>query len=215
MKKKLLGGLAATTMALALFTSVLASPASAAPWWKRNVPSITEIVAQSGGDFDTKNDYDLLLNAVLAADLGDALADPNASLTVWAPNDRAFIRLAQDLGYGGSDEAGAFDAIVAFLSGLPGGLLPNLTAVLTYHVTPGERNVFQVVFTRQFPTLQGATIDHEVSFAAFFNGNILKLRDQDPGLADPSLTFPLQVNASNGVIHTIDRVLIPVNLTGA
>ena len=56
-------------------------------------------------------------------------------MTLFAPNDRAFIRLANDLGYEGSDEAGAFDAIVQTLTLLGNGdPLPLLTSVLTYHV---------------------------------------------------------------------------------
>jgi len=64
---------------------------------KQSIPTITGIVLQSGGagKFDDNNsDYDLLLNAVIAADLADALADPDASLTVFAPTDAAFIALA-------------------------------------------------------------------------------------------------------------------------
>ena len=72
--------------------------------------TITDIVLESGGDFDEdRRDYDILLNAVVTADLAEALADPNAELTVFAPNDRAFVQLAKDLGYkGGYDEAAAW-----------------------------------------------------------------------------------------------------------
>ena len=64
-------------------------------------PTITDIVVASGGVFDkNRNDFDILLNAVLAAGLEGALADPKADLTVFAPTDKAFIRLARDLGLG-------------------------------------------------------------------------------------------------------------------
>ncbi len=66
--------------------------------------TIVDIVSQSGGTFDTDYfDYDILLNAVITAELVDALADDTADLTVFAPNDLAFVRLARDLGYTGID----------------------------------------------------------------------------------------------------------------
>ena len=39
------------------------------------------------------------------AGLVDALADPHAALTVFAPTDAAFVSLARDLGFTGTTEA--------------------------------------------------------------------------------------------------------------
>ena len=171
--------------------------------------TITDIVASSGGKFDkNKFDYDILLNAVLAADLADALANPDASLTVFAPNDLAFIRLARDLGYKGYDEAGAWHFLVAALTDLGGGdPIPVLTDVLLYHVAPKRISVFG--FTRA--VLRDATIETLLEGATvkpFFFGLI----DNEPDLMNPRLAFPLNVRASNGIIHTLSRVLIPVDL---
>ena len=46
------------------------------------------------------------------------------------------------------------------------------------------------------------------SLTPFFFGLI----DNDPDLENPRLTFPINVVASNGIIHTITRVLIPLDL---
>ena len=106
-----------------------------------------------------RNDFDILLNAVLAAGLEGALADPNADLTVFAPNDRAFIRLARDLGFKGYSEEGAFNTIVAALTNLGGGdPIPVLTNVLLYHVSAGSKSASQVVNSGGIDTLLGATV---------------------------------------------------------
>jgi uncharacterized surface protein with fasciclin (FAS1) repeats len=201
--KKLLGGIAAL-LAVTMLSSVFAGSAGAT--WKPKPPSktITEVVAASGGQFDRNPfDYDILLNAVLTANLQDTLATPGLDVTVWAPNDRAFIRTARDLGFTGSTEQGAWEFLVGALTGLGGGdPIPVLTAILTYHVTPGASGVLSVLTTKEFPTLQGGTIVRHG----------LTLQDKDPDIKDPNLTLPLQVRASNGIIHTIDRVLIPINI---
>jgi uncharacterized surface protein with fasciclin (FAS1) repeats len=170
--------------------------------------TITAIVAASGGDFDNnKFDYDILLNAVVTAGLADELNDPAANLTVFAPNDRAFIRLAKNLGYQGNNEANAWDYLVAALTDLGGGdPIPVLTAVLLYHVSPEDVTplglIVRTLFQIPVQTLQGGT------FQPFF----FKLIDNDPDLKNPLVTFPLNIEADNGRIHTIDRVLIPVDL---
>jgi serralysin len=170
--------------------------------------TITQIVAQSGGTFDNNPyDYDILLNAVVAAGLDGALNDPTVSLTVFAPNDLAFIRLAQDLGYQGSDEEGTWNFLVDQLTILGGGNpIPVLTDVLLYHVAPDALRINQIVgggrFGTTIQTLQGGTF-------TWFRGELV---DNAPAVANPKLTGPLQIRANNGIIHTIDRVLLPVAL---
>lgn len=170
--------------------------------------TITEIVAASGGTFDNnKFDYDILLNAVLAAGLDSALADPTADLTVFAPRDAAFIRTARDLGFTGTDEAGAWSFLVGAFTTLGNGdPIAVLTEVLLYHVSPERIRpidlVLRTIFCKPINTLQGGAI----------RPLFLRLIDNDPNLPNPNVTIPLNIQADNGVIHTIDRVLIPVDL---
>lgn len=201
MKKSILGAIAAV-LAITMLTTVFSSTAGAGG--SKPTKNITEIVAASGGKFDhNRKDYDILLNAVLAAKLEGTLATPGLNVTVWAPNDAAFIRTARDLGFTGRGEAAAWDFLVSALTSIGGGdPIPTLTAILTYHVTPGARSAKSVLKTKEFPTLQGGTLVRKG----------LSLVDADPDLTNPNLTRALDIRATNGVIHTIDRVLIPVNL---
>lgn len=189
-----------TVMALAM-VMVMAPAASAS----HNRGTITDIVVASGGEFDDRGrDFDILLNAVVAADLAGALADADASYTVFAPNDAAFIRTARDLGFTGTDEAGAWAFLVEAFTALGGGdPIPLLTEVLLYHVAPEKLNVFQVLFGGPIDTLQGEQI----------RPRFLSLRDKEPDLRNPRLVLrDLNIRADNGIIHTINRVLIPVDL---
>lgn len=203
-RRLLAGALVATSLVAAAAVPAAAHDAGRrAPDPAR--PTITEIVAASGGRFDRNwNDYDILLNAVQAAGLGGALGDPAARLTVFAPDDLAFVLLARDLGYGGWDEQGAWDHLVAALTSLGGGdPIPVLTDVLRYHVSPGVLRPLDVLRAREIPTLLGPAIGRRG----------ISLVDAEPDLRDPRLDlFALDRRASNGVVHGITRVLVPVDL---
>lgn len=165
--------------------------------------TITGIVASSGTFDSNGEDFDILLNAVLAADLQDALDDPNADLTAFAPNDAAFLGLAQTLGFTGTDEADAFAFIVDALTLLSGGEspIPLLTDILLYHVAPTSLQSSQVLGASSIETLLG--VDLGVSGA--------NLVDGDPDLPDPGIVA-VDIQAANGIVHVIDGVLIPVDI---
>ncbi|MFK7995832.1 MAG: fasciclin domain-containing protein [Granulosicoccus sp.] len=168
--------------------------------------TIAEIVSASAGEFDrNRRDFDILLNAVIAADLVGALSDPAADLTVFAPTDRAFLRLARDLGYRGYSESGAFDAIVAALDELSGGdPISLLTDILLYHVSPGSKTLKEVTDAESVDTLLAdATFE---SFGTFLVDNAPKLR------APNMLSSASNIRATNGIVHTINRVLVPVDI---
>lgn len=175
---------------------------------RSSTSTIASFVASSGNGFDNNPfDYDVLLKAAVTADLVAPLADPQARLTLWAPNDGAFVRLARDLGFAGTSEANAWDYLVGVLTNLGGGdPIPVLRQVLLYHVAPTRINAVQFLILgitgQTVTTLQGGT----------FRPAGLRIIDNEPDLVDPTLFVPLNVVTGNGIVHTISRVLIPVNL---
>lgn len=176
-------------------------PGNSAP--DPELPTLAGIVAASGGVFDQDGtDFDLLLTAVQTAGLVGALDDPEADLTVFAPNDAAFVGLSQALGFEGSDEGEAFAYLVEALSLLGGGdPIPLLTEVLTYHVVPEALGSEQVLAADKIDTLQGGTLGVDGA----------SLVDADPDVPDPNL-IATDIQASNGIAHVLDGVLLPADL---
>lgn len=178
---------------------------------QNTTPTIADIVLQSGGEFDGNGgDFDILLQALQATDLVDVLADPEADFTVFAPTDDAFIELARSLGahVEDGDDAGAFNAIVEGLTALSpdGDPIPLLKDVLLYHVSPGGRDVEHLQADGTIETALGTTIH--------INGT--ELDDQDPDIENPEFVEGLtDIQASNGVVQVIDRVLLPIDVPDA
>lgn len=168
-----------------------------------DAPTIAGLVAASG-DFDANGqDFDVLLQAVTAAGLAPALADAAADLTVFAPNDRAFLRLVETLGFDGTSEADAFAYLVDALTLLSDGRdpIPLLTQILQYHVLPGSLQASQVLARDKLETLLGTDLGR--------NGT--RLVDADPDVANPRLVTT-DIQAANGIVHVINGVLLPADL---
>lgn len=161
------------------------------------MPTIADIA--SGPDFS------ILLATVgyiddnlAGSDLVGALSGPGP-LTVFAPNNSAFALLAADLGYGG--DAADTGAIISFF--VANVDVVTLNAIVTYHVLPGAVTSGDVASATELTTLQGGTITTDLP----------ALVDNEPDLIDPSL-IAVDIPADNGVVHVIDRVLLPVDLAG-
>lgn len=125
--------------------------------------------------------FSILVEAVVAAGLQDALAAPGP-LTVFAPTNDAFAALLTELGVSKAD------------------LLANktlLTQVLTYHVVPGLVLKADVPLNTPITTLQGDSFSINASLA---------ITDQRARRANITTT---DVLTSNGVIHVIDKVILP------
>jgi transforming growth factor-beta-induced protein len=91
------------------------------------------------------------------------------------------------------------DAFVALPEGTVEALLadiPALTDILTYHVVAGEVNAETVMGLESATTLQGSDVTIEV-------------RDGSVFLNDSVQVIVTDVQASNGIIHVIDAVLMP------
>lgn len=155
-------------------------------------------VAASGGGTPDENsrDYDLLVQAVLATGLDGALADASQTYTVFAPDDRAFLRLVTDLT--GTAPASEAEALTTITSAFSADQIKN---ILLYHVVAGKKlSPLRVLTSRSLTMANGGVVQPRG----------IKLRDESPQLKDPRLVLrKINIQASNGVIHTIDRVLVP------
>src|SRR4051794_16449182 len=157
-------------------------------------------VAASGGgtpDADS-SDYDILVQAVLATGLAPTLSDTSTKYTVFAPNDRAFLRLVQDLT--GAAPASEADALATITKAFT---IDEIKNILLYHVVPGQKLGPLRVLTAGSLTMANSGV---------VKPRGISLRDETPGLTDPRLVlWKINIQASNGVIHTIDRVLVPAS----
>lgn len=135
-------------------------------------------------------DHTTLVAAVKAADLVETLQG-EGPFTVFAPTNKAFDKLPK---------------------GTVGMLLEpenkgKLQAVLTYHVVAGKMNASDLLKAiesgmgkTELTTVQGAKL------MAMKKGKNIILKDQAGNTAKVTIA---DVNQSNGVIHVIDRVVLP------
>jgi len=125
--------------------------------------------AVSAGSFKT------LVKAVQAAGLVETLSS-KGPFTVFAPTDEAFAKLPPE-------------TIQSLLNDIP-----QLKAVLTYHVVPGKLMATDVVKQRSLKTAQGQSITLDISHGV---------------KVDDASVIKTDVQADNGVIHVIDKVILP------
>ena len=135
-------------------------------------------------------DHTTLVAAVQAAGLVDTLSG-NGPFTVFAPTNAAFARLP----------AGTVETLVKPEN------KGTLTTVLTYHVVPGRITAAQIASlaargkgVAKLKTVQGETLRFSKS------GSGWKVTDAKGGTARITIANVMQ---SNGVIHVIDKVLMP------
>jgi uncharacterized surface protein with fasciclin (FAS1) repeats len=129
--------------------------------------------------------HNTLAAALKAAGLVETLKG-KGPFTVFAPTDDAFKKLP----------AGTLDNLLKPEN------KKQLTEILTYHVIPGSVMAADVVKMKESAkTVQGSTFKINVKDGKVSIGN-------NKGMANVTAT---DVKCSNGVIHVIDAVIMPVN----
>jgi len=121
-------------------------------------------------------------NTLLAAATAADLVDALKSdgpLTVFAPTDEAFAKLP----------AGTVETLLKPEN------KEKLQAVLLYHVVEGKVTAEEVVKLTSAKTLQGDSVDISVKMGKVY--------------VDNAQVIAADVEASNGVIHVIDAVILP------
>jgi len=121
-------------------------------------------------------------NTLLAAATAADLVDALKSdgpLTVFAPTDEAFAKLP----------AGTVETLLKPEN------KEKLQAVLLYHVVEGKVTAEEVVKLTSAKTLEGDSIDISVKMGKVY--------------VDNAQVIAADVEASNGVIHVIDAVILP------
>ena len=156
--------------------------------------SATLLQACGGGDDEPQRnivevaqntpELSILVEAVVAAGLAPALS--TGTLTVFAPTNAAFAALLTELGV-------TKEALLANK--------PLLTAVLTYHVLNTAVVRADVPLGKAITPLSGG-------FFKIENAGGLKVTDGRNRVTNITTT---DIQASNGVVHLVDRVLLPAD----
>lgn len=129
-------------------------------------------------------DLSILVEAVTAAGLANTLS--TGTLTVFAPTNAAFAALLTELGV-------TKEALLANK--------PLLTAVLTYHVLGSKVMRADVPLGKAITPVSGG-------FFKIESNNGLKITD---GRNRMSTITSTDIQASNGVVHLVDKVLLPAD----
>ena len=132
----------------------------------------------------SNSDLSVLGDAVVAADLVVTF-QANTSYTLFAPNNAAFVAALAELGMT-KDQLFANKVL--------------LTSVLTYHLLPGKINFADILLNTPLKTVQGATLKVD---------NISGVLTITDGRSRTSRIIQNNLDARNGVVHIVDKVLLP------
>ncbi len=124
--------------------------------------------------------FTTLCKAVIKAGLVETLRG-KGPFTVFAPTNEAFAKLP----------AGTVDALLKDKK--------KLTSILTYHVVPGKMMVSDFKRTKTVKTVQGQEI--KIDGLMWHISKYVKVNN--------AKTVKTDTEATNGVIHAIDSVLMP------
>jgi uncharacterized surface protein with fasciclin (FAS1) repeats len=127
-------------------------------------------------------EFSTLLAAVEAAGLAETLSG-DGPFTVFAPTNAAFAQLPAE----------TLDTLLQPAN------KDQLAAILTYHVVPAEVMAADVE-AGEVPTVNSAP------FTVAIDGQAVEITD---GQGNQANVIETDVDASNGVIHVIDSVLLP------
>lgn len=131
------------------------------------------------GQLGASAQFFTLVDALTATDLGRLLRQ-TGPFTVFAPNEAAFARLSR--------------STLARLMAPEG--RAQLATILGYHVVPGDVSVFR---------LQG----RRTRLTALGNRPLLVDGSRSGLRIGAARIFEAEIAASNGLVHEIDRVLVP------
>ena len=126
------------------------------------------------------------MTAVQEAGLVDVLADPDAEWTVFAPTNAAFEALPD----------GVLDMLLADKE--------LLTRVLTYHVVQG------IVTSDMLSDMMAPSMEMTAPGADLMGSELMvEVGDDGTVMVNDATVIMADVMASNGVVHVIDKVLVP------
>ncbi|OCQ21376.1 adhesin [Pseudoalteromonas luteoviolacea] len=127
--------------------------------------------------------FNTLVSLLSATGLDQTLSDPTIKFTVFAPTDAAFAALGQD----------TLDALAADTQ--------KLSDILLYHVVSGQSIMSDAA---------GAVASSDNNMVMMANSDSAALSMVDSKLfIDDAVIRTANVNADNGVIHVLDKVIMP------
>lgn len=207
-----------TLIGLSMLMAVMVAPAAAQEadtnWWgDRGYDNKGNLVEELVALNEKTGRYDILIEAVVFADDNGAglieLLSTAPDITLFAPTDWAFVKLARNLTGDDSIRANdAFEAIAGVLVDAAGsveGAVDLLVDTLAYHVAPQIIKPWQLFFhPYKYEMLNGDTLVAKG----------LRLIDEADNRSRVQL-LRSNVKANNpALIHTINNVLIPSSLAG-
>ena len=158
------------------------------------VTSVSTLLSACGSDTETTKDiFELVRDNADLSVLGDAIISAglvqtfqnNTSYTLFAPNNAAFVAALAELNLT-KEQLFADKAL--------------LTTVLTYHLLPGKINFADILLNTPLKTVQGATLKVD---------NIAGVLTITDGRSRTSRIIQNNLDARNGVVHVIDKVVLP------
>jgi len=151
--------------------------------------------AAVAGDYGMKDKAEAKTNTIVDV----AVGNPDFSTLVAALQAAGLVETLQ-----GAGPFTVFAPTNQAFANLPAGTLDNLlkpenkdqlTKILTYHVVPGKVMAADVVKLTEAPTVEGSAAKVSVT-----DGKVM---------IDGANVTATDINASNGVVHVIDAVILP------